>query len=194
MKLRHKFLLTVGLLWILFFVLPITLLPNLELRSIYPFILLGIAFSTIMIWLLRIFILQRLEKLDNDVTEITEKRLFSTHIDVNNHDELASITLKINAIIDIIQSLQDQMEHMIEKRIETLQNANIQLQQEITERKLIEEELVNHKKHLGRLAHYDYLTSLPNRVFFNEILNKAIHHASRHEKLLAVLFVDLDRF
>lgn len=38
------------------------------------------------------------------------------------------------------------------------------------------------------------MTALPNRVFFNEILNKAIGHAKRHSKVLAVLFIDLDRF
>lgn len=48
--------------------------------------------------------------------------------------------------------------------------------------------------HLTRLAHYDSLTSLPNRIFFNEMLNKTFHHAERHKKMMALLFMDLDRF
>lgn len=45
-----------------------------------------------------------------------------------------------------------------------------------------------------RLNQHDELTGLPNRVLFNEILNKAILTAKRHNKLIAILFVDFDRF
>jgi diguanylate cyclase (GGDEF)-like protein/PAS domain S-box-containing protein len=44
------------------------------------------------------------------------------------------------------------------------------------------------------LAHYDELTSLPNRSLFNQLLNHAMKSAQRHQSKLAVLFVDLDRF
>ncbi|MES2352860.1 MAG: EAL domain-containing protein [Pseudomonadota bacterium] len=44
------------------------------------------------------------------------------------------------------------------------------------------------------LAYHDGLTGLPNRVRFSEILNHSLHLASRHNKKLAVLFIDLDRF
>ncbi|CAN5267785.1 hypothetical protein BH11PSE11_BH11PSE11_27960 [soil metagenome] len=44
------------------------------------------------------------------------------------------------------------------------------------------------------LAHYDEMTSLPNRALFNQILNHAMEVAHRNQKKLAVLFVDLDRF
>ena len=44
------------------------------------------------------------------------------------------------------------------------------------------------------LAHYDELTSLPNRSLFNQLLNHAMKSAQRHKSKLAVLFVDLDRF
>ncbi len=74
-----------------------------------------------------------------------------------------------------------------------MKKTNIQLQQEIIERKSVEKELIIHKEHLARLAHYDSLTTLPNRVFFNEILNKAIVRANQHNKMLAILFIDLDR-
>lgn len=44
-------------------------------------------------------------------------------------------------------------------------------------------------------ALYDALTGLPNRALFIERLQRAIAYSERYEKhLLAVLFVDLDRF
>jgi diguanylate cyclase (GGDEF)-like protein len=44
------------------------------------------------------------------------------------------------------------------------------------------------------MAMHDGLTGLPNRLMFNERLARAIAHARRHGRTLAVLFVDLDRF
>jgi diguanylate cyclase (GGDEF)-like protein len=47
---------------------------------------------------------------------------------------------------------------------------------------------------LSYLAHYDVLTNLPNRVLFNDRLHQAVIDANRHGRLVAVAFVDLDRF
>jgi len=44
------------------------------------------------------------------------------------------------------------------------------------------------------MAMHDGLTGLPNRVMFDERLGRAIAQARRHERALAVLFVDMDRF
>lgn len=44
------------------------------------------------------------------------------------------------------------------------------------------------------LAHYDGLTSLPNRFLFREYLDLALRNAERHGKKFAVLFLDLDEF
>lgn len=44
------------------------------------------------------------------------------------------------------------------------------------------------------LAHYDGLTSLPNRFLFEEYLELALRNAQRNRKKFAVLFLDLDRF
>lgn len=58
---------------------------------------------------------------------------------------------------------------------------------DITDRKESEERI-------QFLATHDSLTSLPNRFMFNNILNLALESAHRHQRKLAVLFIDLDRF
>lgn len=49
---------------------------------------------------------------------------------------------------------------------------------------------------IRRMAYHDLLTGLPNRQLFNELINQALAQAqrNRHNRLLAVLFLDLDRF
>jgi len=41
---------------------------------------------------------------------------------------------------------------------------------------------------------HDALTGLPNRTLFQERLSQALLHAQRHEGVVAVLYLDLDRF
>jgi diguanylate cyclase (GGDEF)-like protein/PAS domain S-box-containing protein len=47
---------------------------------------------------------------------------------------------------------------------------------------------------MSYLAQHDFLTELPNRMLFNDRLTQAIGTARRNGKLLAVLFLDVDRF
>ncbi len=58
---------------------------------------------------------------------------------------------------------------------------------DITERKRMEQQLEH-------LAHYDALTSLPNRVLFSDRLQQALALVKRNGNHLAVMFIDLDRF
>ncbi len=58
---------------------------------------------------------------------------------------------------------------------------------EISERKRAEERL-------NYMAHYDELTGLPNRILFNHRLKQAMMEAAARERLVALMFVDLDRF
>ncbi|MGK5079534.1 putative bifunctional diguanylate cyclase/phosphodiesterase [Janthinobacterium sp. HLX7-2] len=44
------------------------------------------------------------------------------------------------------------------------------------------------------IAHHDGLTGLPNRLHFQICFEHGIAYARRHQSLLAVLFVDIDRF
>ncbi|MFC2158116.1 EAL domain-containing protein [Acidobacteriota bacterium] len=58
---------------------------------------------------------------------------------------------------------------------------------DITERKLIEQQFQS-------LAHYDSLTSLPNRTYMMELLSQSLVQARWGNHTLALLFLDLDRF
>jgi hydrogenase maturation protease len=49
-------------------------------------------------------------------------------------------------------------------------------------------------EHIHRLAYYDALTDLPNRQLFRERCEYALERAQRNRDLLALLFLDLDRF
>ncbi len=58
---------------------------------------------------------------------------------------------------------------------------------DITDRKKAEETI-------SRLAYYDPLTGLPNRLLFNDRLSMAITRAERFQDKIAVFMLDLDKF
>ena len=55
-------------------------------------------------------------------------------------------------------------------------------------------ELQSNRLELEHLARHDVLTGLPNRRLFMERLHSAIELAKRHNRQLALLFIDLDDF
>jgi diguanylate cyclase (GGDEF)-like protein/PAS domain S-box-containing protein len=65
---------------------------------------------------------------------------------------------------------------------------------DIDARKQAELALIEQKNYFDHQAHHDALTSLPNRVLFNDRLGHAIKKAERNSKELALFFIDLDRF
>ncbi|NJD36381.1 MAG: EAL domain-containing protein [Betaproteobacteria bacterium] len=50
------------------------------------------------------------------------------------------------------------------------------------------------KKRMQFLAHYDALTSLPNRILFSDRLEQSIIAARRTKRFMALMLIDLDRF
>ncbi len=63
----------------------------------------------------------------------------------------------------------------------------IAVSRDVTVRKETEERLLY-------LANYDSLTGLPNRALFRDRLRRAVARAQRNDSLVALLFIDLDRF
>jgi diguanylate cyclase (GGDEF)-like protein len=102
---------------------------------------------------------------------------------------LAIIRLVIEYIdnTQLNQKLQKAYKSLKTQQIE-LSQTNIELQQEICERRQME----------GRLAYdalHDWLTGLPNRVLFLDRLGQALEYSQRHSDFhFSVLFLDLDQF
>ena len=64
---------------------------------------------------------------------------------------------------------------------------NIYVARNITERKRAE-------RRIRYLARYDTLTKMPNRMQFHHLLQQAIARSRRNQRVLALLYLDLDRF
>ncbi len=78
-----------------------------------------------------------------------------------------------------------------------LATMNEALEHEVKEREILEHQLIAVKKQEEASRHaafHDPLTSLPNRVLFNDRLEHGLAQAGRHGWLLAVLFMDLNGF
>jgi diguanylate cyclase (GGDEF)-like protein/PAS domain S-box-containing protein len=65
---------------------------------------------------------------------------------------------------------------------------------DVTVKRQVEHQQLKKQQHLDHLAHHDQLTGLPNRLFLAQFLPTAIEEARRGGIMLAVLFLDLDRF
>lgn len=63
----------------------------------------------------------------------------------------------------------------------------INIIRDVTERKRMEEKL-------QRLAYYDPVTDLPNKKAFNEYIMQELKNIDYNSEMLAILFVDLDRY
>ena len=79
-----------------------------------------------------------------------------------------------------------QIKEWTQEEIKLAQALSIHLSTAVMQRRV--ENLVRHQ------ASHDSLTGLPNRLLFNEYLSLALASAHRQGELLAVVFLDLDRF
>ncbi len=79
------------------------------------------------------------------------------------------------------------LEVQVTQRTSELKSANEKLKQDLEERKRVEQ-------NIRHMAHHDALTGLPNRALFRDRLTHAMAQADRYHQILAVLFLDLDRF
>jgi two-component system, sensor histidine kinase LadS len=85
------------------------------------------------------------------------------------------------------QRSEKELETLVQQRVAELNQLNLLLQEEITERRRAEEALFEQ-------AHHDSLTGLPNRLLLKDRFELAIAQAGRNDSLLALLMLDLDGF
>lgn len=86
-----------------------------------------------------------------------------------------------------LHRVNESQECLIAERTEHLRRLNEALNEEVVQRKSLEEKL-------RHLAYFDALTGLPNRSMFDDRLHQAIGHAERYQCLFALAYVDLDYF
>lgn len=94
---------------------------------------------------------------------------------------------KIQQLNEELSQANETLECRVTARTTELAQANLQLQNEIEQRKKSQERIEH-------LAHHDALTGLGNRLLFHAQLSEALEHRQRHGGNVAVLFIDLDGF
>ena len=102
-------------------------------------------------------------------------------------------------IVDIKASIDDVAQIIIDSGIRHLVNGFVIQENGVyagmaTGLSLLEEITHRKQRELFVLAHHDQLTGLPNRLLFKDQLLQACQHADRTNKMLALIFVDIDRF
>jgi diguanylate cyclase (GGDEF)-like protein/PAS domain S-box-containing protein len=96
------------------------------------------------------------------------------------------ITARKNAEEALVRA-KDELERLVAERTQQLSLTVKALEQKIVEQQAAE-------AHIQRLAHYDTLTGLPNRMLLADRSAQALSIAQRNGESLALLFLDLDHF
>lgn len=160
-------------------------------------IFLGILMLVLMWYFLKIFVLNRVLSVSKQVVNINLKSKFSSRIKVRGKDEISKMVGAINSLMEIIELTQDQLKQRILQRtekLERLSGLNKNLFNEVHRQREIEMQLRKDEKFLRKMAYYDDLTGLPNRLQFNEQLQEALTKAKAAGSYVAVLFLDADKF
>lgn len=125
---------------------------------------------------------------------ITTEKNYTLRVVGNSKDELGSLIIDFNKMLEQIQLRdtelkinKEMLEERVSKRTKELEVSNIQLE----ESKVRAEAVAKEMEHQ---AHHDTLTGLPNRMLLNDRIDNALAHANRDGSVLAILFLDLDRF
>lgn len=119
-------------------------------------------------------------KLASMARRISQEEDFSLRAEKSFSDEIGLLVDDFNDMLDQIQSRDMELYHI-----------NEQLEEKVNRRT---QELTELTKQLEHQAFHDALTGLANRITFDNDLHLAIEQKYRHDRQLAILFLDLDRF
>ncbi len=111
---------------------------------------------------------------------VSTEKDYSLRLNSQRKDELGVLFRGFNDMLGAIEERDEQLaqhrehlEKVVAERTAELKKLNLQLRYQ---------------------AYHDALTNLPNRALFIKRVEQTIEHASQHREMLAVLFIDLDRF
>jgi diguanylate cyclase (GGDEF)-like protein/PAS domain S-box-containing protein len=100
--------------------------------------------------------------------------------------------------IELVQWLKDGRQMDVEVSCVPIESRDRRLvsylMRDLSERKKAQTQLLANQQRLDKLANHDHLTGLPNRLFLQAHLPEAIARGQESGEMLAVLFLDLDRF
>jgi diguanylate cyclase len=121
-------------------------------------------------------------------------------------DEVSSVNAVLDTEVEVHDPLSDignalQKSKSVEIDLQAISDdmsaVNTALKNELKQRQVLEQKLVDaeaKERLASHAAFHDALTDLPNRALFNERLEHGLEQAKRHDRQLAVMFLDLDGF
>lgn len=138
--------------------------------------LVSLLFGSIILFVTYLMFMRLSRKVSQPVEELTRvmravetNHNYSARAPILSDDEIGELATGFNAMLGALEK----------------QHSN--LNTELSERKRMQDKL-------DRLAHYDTVTQLPNRYFFNDRLDMALAQSVMFDRPMAVVFVDLDNF
>ena len=125
---------------------------------------------------------------------ITTEKNYSLRVAGECRDELGTLIIDFNAMLDEIQSRDDELEEHRTRLEERVAQRTRELEAANRELAASKEQAESVARRMEYHAHHDALTGLPNRVLLNDRITTGLAHAQRQQTLMALLFLDLDRF
>ena len=147
-------------------------------------------------------VLSRLISLGSNLVEIGRTGKLSMRVAAEGMDELSLLGNEVNRMLGSLEVMEaermdaevrlrkahNELEDRVKERTADLEEANIALKDEISQRMRMEGVI-------REMAYHDSLTGLPNRMLFMDRLNQVITRGQwRKGTVAAVLFFDLDNF
>lgn len=164
---------------------------------------LGIVVAVLVTSLLLAFVLSsQLQRIITDpllrlsaiARRISTEQNFSLRVAGSRRDELGHLISDFNCMLDEIQARDEQLkkyqaelEDRVAMRTRELEIANNELETSKEQAEAVAKRMEYH-------AHHDALTGLPNRILLNDRIRVGLAQAHRQQSMLALLFLDLDRF